>query len=256
MLEPQFKGFKTPIMGLILGIVIGLIVAIVLGGVLPWRPGPEKPDFAAANDLPRLMFKAPNFKNFKNQLGDLVSSSNFSGKVLLVTFMYPKCTHGCPILASRMTNLETLLRKRGLENRVALITFNVDPNGGNLEEMQRFMAAYGADPENGLWQFLTASPDTVATVVKHGYHANFEKLPITAAEKAFSEQLKDGRYLPVLQNPLKENKPINYEIYHDASAVIVGPDGYVRYVLAHAYMDSEAVMMNDIIRVLQSDKGI
>ncbi|AOU99110.1 hypothetical protein BI364_15220 [Acidihalobacter yilgarnensis] len=237
--------------------MIGLLVAIALGGVLPWRPPPTKPDVAAAGDPPRMMFKAPVFNGFVNQQGRAVSSDAYAGKVLVVTFMYPYCTRVCPSLASRMVNLETLLRQRGLQNRVQLLSFNVDPEGSGPAEMSRFMQQYGADPADGLWQFLTAPVAVTERVVQQGFHANYEKIAVDAVDQVFAAQRQNGsyRYMPVMANPLADAAHPAYDIIHNSSAIIVGPKGVVRYVLGQADTVSVAAMMNDIIRVLQANKG-
>ncbi|OBS09226.1 SCO family protein [Acidihalobacter prosperus] len=251
----QFKRYKTPISGLMLGGVIGLIVAVALGSVLPWRPPPKKPDFAAAGDAPKTMFHAPSFNGFVNQQGQPVDSSAFKGKVLLVTFMYPYCTRVCPTLASRMVNLETLLRQRGLQDRVQLLSFNVDPEGAAPREMSRFMRQYGADPNSALWQFLTAPAALTARVLKRGFHADYRKIATDQLEQVFAQQRKDGtyHYVPSMRNPLADESHPDYAIIHNSSAIIVGVDGVVRYVLGDANTVSDAVMLNDIIRVLRKE---
>lgn len=256
--EQQFKRYKSPILGLVLGMVIGLAVAIGLGSILPWRPVVHKVEVAAAGDLPHQLFKAPGYSDFRNQLGQSVSSKEFAGKVQLVTFMWPGCTYACPILASRMVNLEVLLRKRGLDKKVSLLTFNVDPEESGPTQTKQFMEQYGADTSNGQWQFLSGTQKSVSVVVKQGFHANYEKIPASELQNNLAPQDPNNpyRYMPRMMNSLASGKKQSYEIVSNTSAVIVGPKGEVLYVLPKAYMVSEAAMLNDIIRALHTDKGI
>lgn len=252
----QHKQFKTPLTGVILGTAIGLAVAYGLAVILPWRPPPQAPDFAAAGDPPKTMFNAPEFTGFVNQLGKPISSKDLAGKVLLVTFMYPYCTRVCPIIASRMVNLEYLLRERHLESSVRFISFNVDPSDSTPEAMSRFMQQYGADPHDTMWQFLMASPAQTERVVKNGYHAGYEKIPVSQLKSIYASQREKGtfRYGAVMDNPLAEVEKPSFAVLHSTAAIIVGPNGVVRYVLGDADTVSAAAMVNDIIRVLRAGK--
>lgn len=252
----EFKRYKSPLTGVVLGTVIGLAVAYGLAIVMPWRPPPKKPDFAAAGDPPKMMFKAPDFTGFVNQRGQSVSAKDFSGKVLVVTFMYPYCTRTCPVLASRMVNLETLLRQRHVQDDVQLLSFNVDPEDSSPALMGRFMAQYGANPDDGTWQFLMAPSAQTEQIVKQGFHATYEKVSVSQLESIFAQQRAKGayRYMPVMRNPLADAAKPDYAVLHTSSMIIVGPDGVVRYVLGEAGSVSAAVMVNDIIRVLRSGK--
>lgn len=252
--QGRFKRYKSPLMGMVLGTIIGLAVAYGLAIILPWRPPPKKPDFAAAGDPPKMMFKAPVFTDFINQLGERVSEKDFSGKVLVVTFMYPYCTRACPILASRMVNLSQLLRERGLQNKVQLLSFNVDPEHGSPAMMAQFMAQYGANPNGELWQFLMGTSAQTEQVVKQGYHAGYERIPEMQLEALYASQREKGtyRYMPTMKNPLADTEKPDYAVLHSTAAIIVGPKGIVRYVLGEADSASVAVIMNDIIRVLHT----
>ncbi|AOV16003.1 hypothetical protein BJI67_01985 [Acidihalobacter aeolianus] len=254
----QFKRNRTPLAGVALGTVIGLLVAYAMAVILPWRAPPQRPDFAAAGDAPKRMFKSPHFVGFVNQLGNRVGSQDFSGKVVVVTFMYPFCTRGCPIIASHIVNLERLLRERDLQGKVRFLSFNVDPSDSTPRLMSQFMSQYGADPADEMWQFLMASPKQTDEVVKQGYHASFEKIPTTKLEGIFKRQRSSGAYTYVaeMSNPLATANRPDYTVLHTTSAIIVGPKGVVRYVLSKADTISVAAVLNDIIRVLRTGKPV
>jgi len=90
---------------------------------------------------------APSY-SMTNQLGETVSSRVFAGKVQLVAFLFPYCTTMCPLVAAHLANLETLgLRPAGMAEKVAIISFDIDPEHTGPPQMRAFLKQYGWDPE-------------------------------------------------------------------------------------------------------------
>ena len=251
------KQYKTPIIGVIIGTLLGLVAGLLLGHVMPWRPTSKLFQNAALVAPPGKKFKTPVYHDFINQNGQKVSSADFRHKVQVVTFLFPYCTSICPILASRMRNLEILLRKNEINQYVQLISFNVDPENTGPKQMRAFMREFGADPNDPGWLFLTASPAAISQVVRNGFHANYQKISLTAENRAFALQRKQGEfnYMPDMLNGLAEQAKPNFDITHNSSVILVGTDGYVRYIIGNGNTVSARILFNHIVRMLQIKKG-
>ncbi len=72
------------------------------------------------------------------------------GKVWIASFVFTRCTAGCPQISTTMKRLQGDLS--GYPD-VRLVTFTVDPEHDDPGELSRYADAYGADPER--WLFLT-----------------------------------------------------------------------------------------------------
>jgi len=96
----------------------------------------------AAKPLP-VLGQAPEFRGLTNQLGESVDSSRFAGKVQVVTFLFPYCTTYCPVITAHQAGLESTLRLGGLQDKVGVVAYNVDPGGTGTAQMREFLKEYG-----------------------------------------------------------------------------------------------------------------
>jgi protein SCO1/2 len=119
-----------------------------------------------AADAPRLAViqPAPAF-TLTTQDGKELTSQDLRKKVLLVGFIFTTCSGSCPATTSRMVQVQSRLKDRGLhrDNRVRLVSITLDPARDTAEVMSRYMKMYDADPAT--WSFLTGTKEKIEKVI-------------------------------------------------------------------------------------------
>src|SRR5213594_5132066 len=84
-----------------------------------------------------------------NQNGQPFGSPQLAGKIWVADFVYTTCPGPCPLISSRMSELQKPLEKTD----VHLVSFSVDPEKDTPEVLDGYAGKLGADPER--WDFLT-----------------------------------------------------------------------------------------------------
>jgi protein SCO1/2 len=110
------------------------------------RPHEPAPDFALVDQAGRPL-----------TLGDL------RGKILLVDFVFTRCTGPCPILTGLHVGLQRSL-DAALRERVRFVSITLDPAHDTPEVLSAYARARGADLSG--WSFLTGPPAAVEDVVR------------------------------------------------------------------------------------------
>ncbi|MGH6971642.1 MAG: SCO family protein, partial [Caulobacteraceae bacterium] len=116
-----------------------LVLAGFVGGFLAGRGRTF-----SANSLPDLG-PAPAYA-LTNQLGLPVASSQFAGKVRLVTFLSPYCTTYCPLITAHLIGFERFLAQAGAQGKVQVVAFNLVPKAAGPAQLRAFLRQYGWDP--------------------------------------------------------------------------------------------------------------
>jgi protein SCO1 len=189
---------------------------------------------------------APEYQMI-NQLGEVLPSSSLRGKVQLVTFLFPYCTTLCPLIAAHLANLENLgLRPNRMEDKVEILSFNVDPAHTGPPEMSAFLSQYGWNPKDLHWQFLTGPPGEVRRVVKDGFGVWYGRVSLA------SETTIDGPVSSVEQpevvNKLADRAHADYDIVHNDVLEIVDQQGRIRKI----YDNADTVSWTDLLTTIQS----
>src|SRR5712692_1668916 len=84
-----------------------------------------------------------------NQDGQSFGSAQLSGKIWIADFIYTSCPGPCPMISSRMSELQ-----KPLENTdVHLVSVTVDPEKDTSEVLRGYAEKLQAQP--GRWDFLT-----------------------------------------------------------------------------------------------------
>lgn len=206
---------------------LGAIGAI--GGLGGWQlaaPGTR----GGGPVIPRLRLygHAPSFE-LTDQIGRTVSSKVFSGKVRVVSFLFPYCTEYCPYIAKWMVDTGRLLDREGWANRVQLVSFDVDPAHTTPEVLRPFMRQYGWKPADSRWEFLTGSRQAIRRVVTGGYHISYQRVVGHGDNGADSDPGLNG------YNPLARRVRPGYDVEHNDSVIIVDRKGRIRAVISRAY---------------------
>jgi protein SCO1 len=84
-----------------------------------------------------------------NQLGQAISTAQFKGQALAITFLFTRCPYPnfCPLMANNFA--ETQNKLLGMPNTSTnwhLLTISFDPEYDTPEVLKRYAEAHGADP--------------------------------------------------------------------------------------------------------------
>jgi len=98
-----------------------------------------------------------------NQNGQPFGSSQLTGKIWIADFVYTSCPGPCPMISSRMSELQKPLERTG----VHLVSFSVDPEKDTPEVLRGYAEELQADPKR--WDFLTGSKSTIYKLSHDGF---------------------------------------------------------------------------------------
>jgi protein SCO1 len=98
-----------------------------------------------------------------NQNNEVFGSSELAGKIWIADFVFTSCPGPCPMISSRMSELQKPLAKTD----VHLVSFSVDPEKDTPEVLRRYGEKLKADPRR--WDFLTGSKQAIYNLSKDGF---------------------------------------------------------------------------------------
>ena len=90
-----------------------------------------------------------------NQNGQPFGSAQLAGKIWIADFIYTTCPGPCPIISSRMSELQKPLEKTD----VHLVSFTVDPEKDTPKVLRSYAERLQAEP--GRWNFLTGPKSAI-----------------------------------------------------------------------------------------------
>jgi protein SCO1/2 len=104
----------------------------------------------------------PSFQ-LVNQNGQSFGSAQLAGKIWIADFIYTTCPGPCPMISSRMSELQKPLEKTD----VHLVSFSVDPEKDTPEVLRGYAEKLQADPKR--WDFLTGSKPAIYKLSHDGF---------------------------------------------------------------------------------------
>jgi protein SCO1/2 len=96
--------------------------------------------------------------HFTNQLGQAISTAQFKGQALAITFLFTRCPYPqyCPLLADHFAETQRkLLSMPKAPGNWHLLTISFDPEFDTPEVLRRYAEAHGADTNR--WTFATGA---------------------------------------------------------------------------------------------------
>ena len=98
-----------------------------------------------------------------NQEGQPFGSAQVNGKIWIADFVFTSCPGPCPMISSRMAELQ-----RPLENSdVHLVSFSVDPEKDTPAVLRDYAERLHA--LNGRWEFLTGPTNAIYDLIQKGF---------------------------------------------------------------------------------------
>lgn len=115
-------------------------------------------------------YSAPDFQ-LVNQSGETINLSDFKGKIVVIDWIFTRCTDICLTQTRRFKKLQDELKEKQLfEKDVVLVSISIDPKHDTPEVLDAYAEKSGAD--NSGWHFLTGDFLTVQKVMgDYSYYA-------------------------------------------------------------------------------------
>lgn len=150
----------------------------------PKRPLPAGP--VASADPPH-HDPAPVFV-LTERSGREVASDELDGKVWVASFVFTRCTQGCPAVTTTLARLQKELNLAGRDD-LRLVTFTVDPERDELADLKKYADNYRADETK--WLFLTGPEKMVRLLLNRGFRilAKKREVPLPGDEYDHSTKL-------------------------------------------------------------------
>lgn len=151
-----------------------ILIPVVTAGLLFWLRQFEVRQLKN-RDLPS-RGSSPPFE-LVNQEAKAFGSVQLAGKIWIADFVFTSCPGPCPIISTRMSELQ-----KPLENSdVHLVSFTVDPEKDTPEVLRGYAEKLKARPER--WDFLTGQRDAIYSLMRDGFKLTImeeEGMPVHA----------------------------------------------------------------------------
>lgn len=113
--------------------------------------------------------KVPEF-SFIERLGKPFGSKDLQGKVWIADFIFTRCGGPCPLMSSRMAQLQKALKS--VQN-VRFVSFSVDPEHDSPQVLAEYAKRYDADENR--WFFLTGDRILLQKLARETFKLTIEK---------------------------------------------------------------------------------
>jgi len=100
--------------------------------------------------------ETPRF-TLQDAAGRPFGPADFTGKVVVLHFIYAGCPDVCPLHADRIAEIQALVNPTPMKAQVHFVTITTDPKNDTPDVMRAYGEAHRLDPVN--WLFLTARSD-------------------------------------------------------------------------------------------------
>jgi len=122
--------------------------------------GPRAASSSRPSGTPDLDFPVGSF-SLTERSGKTVTEKDLLGKVWVASFVFTRCLGPCPAVTGTVKELQAEFRD---VPDLRFVTFTVDPSRDSPDELAKYAAKYGADPER--WLFLTGPEETIHALMR------------------------------------------------------------------------------------------
>lgn len=139
------------------------------------------PKGAAVRELEPL-WAIPDFKLIERS-EQPVSLADLKGKVWIADFFYTTCPGPCPMMTSRLSDLQKQL---GDEADLRLVSISTDPTKDTPEVLKQYAEKFGATER---WLFLTGDKEQIFRLANDGFKLSLVEDPSAAEPITHSTKL-------------------------------------------------------------------
>ena len=143
---------------------------------------PMQPPPGSALEELRPLWSVPDF-NLIERTGKPVTLSDLKGKVWIADFFYTTCPGPCPMMNSRLSELQKLLAG---ESDVRLVSISTDPVKDTPEILQQYAQRFEASDR---WLFLTGDKAHIYQLANDGFKLSLMETPEAAEPITHSTKL-------------------------------------------------------------------
>ncbi len=202
-------------------LILSVIGVLGVAGVTYLKPHPPE-------EASRLFPVAESFPvgdfSLTERSGKTVRPADLFGKVWIASFVFTRCTGPCPQVTGTVARLQTELAN---EPDVRLVTFTVDPDRDDENELKAYADKYSADAER--WLFLTGKRDELYRLIEKDF-----KLAVAANDKPTP----------------------GAEVSHSTRLVVVDRHGRSRGYFDGRQVDEEGKKVDDVPQVVRAVKTL
>lgn len=162
--------------------------------------------------------KLPEF-NLVNGFNKPYGTKELKGRAYIANFIFTTCPSSCLRLTKEMEKIQK--RIRGLGQKVALVSFTVDPITDKPEVLYKYARKRRANPH--IWTFLTGDKEAMKKVVIDGFE-------VPMGEREETEMMLEGETITM------------FDIAHTEKFALVDHEGNVR-----GYYDSTKDGINQMM---------
>lgn len=137
-----------------------ILIPLVTAGMLFWLRQVQV-NHLSNRPLPALG-TIPKFE-LVNQKAEPFGSEQLTGKIWIADFIFTNCPGPCPIMSTRMSELQKPLEK----SDVHLLSISVDPENDTPEVLRTYSEKLRVQP--GRWDFLTGSRAAIYSLSHDGF---------------------------------------------------------------------------------------
>ena len=146
-----------------------ILIPIVTAGLLFWL---RQVQVNQLSNRPLSSYGTVPAFNLVNQEGEPFGSDQLAGKIWIADFVFTMCPGPCPMISSRMSELQKPLEKTDIH----LVSFTVDPERDTPEALRTYAEKLHAQPKR--WDFLTGARPEIYALVRDGF-----KLAVSEADE-------------------------------------------------------------------------
>jgi len=107
--------------------------------------------------------------------GRTVAAADLQGRIWIASFVFTRCPGPCPQVTGTMARLQSELGDRAGQDGVLLVSFTVDPDRDQLDDLRKYADQYGADENR--WLFLTGPKEVVDLLCERGFGLGIQRKP-------------------------------------------------------------------------------
>jgi protein SCO1/2 len=137
-----------------------ILIPIVTAGLLFWLRQAQVQQLA--NRTLSSYGTLPSFE-LVNQDSQPFGSAQLAGKIWIADFIFTSCPGPCPIISSRMSELQKPLEKTDIH----LVSFTVDPEKDTPEVLRAYAEKLHAQLKR--WDFLTGPRTAIYAITRDGF---------------------------------------------------------------------------------------
>jgi cytochrome oxidase Cu insertion factor (SCO1/SenC/PrrC family) len=129
----------------------------------PGAHGTPPANIAASPEL----ITVPGFR-LNSQNDEVFRTKSLDGKVWVASFIYTRCTEGCPAQTAMMVELQKKLAGHPAGDDIHLVSITVDPAHDTPEVLRAYAEKSGSDLSS--WTFLTGNRETIQSISHKGFN--------------------------------------------------------------------------------------